>query len=319
MTEENNAETPDPKIKIWLLEPRPQFLLLTIALVLLGTVVAWFQEDAFNLFYFILAMVGMLFAHICVNVLNDYQDYKSGLDIDIAEKDERTPFSGGSGILPAGLLEPKSVYKLGVASLLIAFLIGLYFIYIWNNLTGTGWYLLPIMLVGGISAYFYSTHLAKWMTGELFAGLNFGPLAILGAYFAQTGTYSWEALVASLAPGILTANLLLLNELPDARADKRVGRKHLVILLGKDKASKLYSGMVIATYLCIVFGVLLGFMPVFTLIALFTIPIALKAVKGALKDHSNPEKLIPTLGANVMVVLLTQFLLVVGYVLAMVI
>jgi len=303
-------------VRYWLLEPRPPFLLLTIALVLLGTVVAWFQTDSFNLFYFILALVGMLFAHICVNVMNDYNDYKSGIDIDIAEKNERTPFSGGSGILPAGKLEPKSVYKLGVTSILIALVIGIYFIYIWNKQSGTGWYLLPIMLIGGISAYFYSTHLAKWMTGEFFAGLNFGPLAILGAYFAQTGTYSWEVLVASLAPGILTANLLLLNEFPDARADEVGGRKHLVILLGKRKASKLYFGLVVATYLCIIFGVLLGFMPTFTLIGLFTIPIALVAVKGALENHDDQEKLIPALGANVLMVLVTQFLLAAGYVLA---
>ncbi len=297
-------------LKMWLLEPRPPFLLLTIALVLLGTVVAVYKQYPFDLLYFILALVGMLFIHITVNVLNDYNDYKSGLDIDIVDKNERTPFSGGSGILPAGLLEPKSVYRLGVVSLLIALVIGIYFIWVWN------WHLLPIMLVGGASAYFYSTHLAKWMTGELFAGLNFGPLAILGAYFAQTGTYAWEPLVASLAPGILTANLLVLNQFPDARADKIAGRKNLVISLGKKKAGKLFCALVIATYLSIIFGVLIGLMPQWSLLGLLTLPIAARAMKGALKDYDDIEKLVPAMGANVMVVLVTQFLLSAGYLLA---
>ena len=298
------------RLKSWFLEPRPQFLLLTIALVLLGTVVAWYQENTFNLLYFILALVGMLFAHISVNVLNDYQDHKSGIDIDIDEKNERTPFSGGSGILPGGLLDPKSVYKLGIVSLIIAFFIGLFFIWVW------GWLLLPIMIIGGISSYFYSTHLSKWMVGEFFAGLNFGPLAILGAYFVQTGSYGWEVLVASLAPGILTAVLLLLNEFPDARADEIGGRKHLVILLGKEKASKLYCVLMLSTYLAILGGVMFGFMPMFALIGLLTIPIAIKAMNGALTNYDNIPKLVPALAANVIVVLATQFLLALGYVLA---
>ena len=298
------------KIRAWLLEPRPQFLLLTVALVLLGTVVAWYQVNAFNLLYFILALIGMLFAHISVNVLNDYQDHKSGIDIDINEKNERTPFSGGSGILPGGLLKPKSVYKLGIVSLIIAFFIGVFFIWVW------GWLLLPIMIIGGVSTYFYSTHLSKWMVGEFIAGLNFGPLAILGAYFVQTGTYGWEVLVASLAPGILTTILLLLNEFPDARADEIGGRKHLVIILGKKKASRLYCILMLSSYLAILCGVLLGFMPMFALIGLFTVPIAIKAMNGALTNYNDNAKLVPAQAANVMVVLATQFLLALGYVLA---
>ena len=297
-------------MKIWFLEPRPQFLLLTVALVLLGTVVAWYEANAFNLLYFILAMIGMLFAHISVNVLNDYQDHKSGIDIDIYEHDERTPFSGGSGVLPPGSLNPKSVYKLGIVSLIIAFFIGVFFIWTW------GWLLLPIMIIGGVSSYFYSTHLSKWMVGEFFAGLNFGPLAILGAYFVQTGTYGWEVLVASLAPGILTSILLLLNEFPDARADEIGGRKHLVIILGKKKASKLYCVLMLSSYLAILGGVMFGFMPAFALIALFTVPIAIKAMKGALTNYNDNVKLVPAQAANVMVVLVTQFLLALGYVLA---
>ena len=229
------------------------------------------------------------------------------------DNNERTPFSGGSGILPAGLLEAKSVYKLGMVSLFIALIIGIYFIIVWN------WYILPIMLIGGICAYFYSTHLSKWMTGEFFAGLNFGPLAILGAYFAQTGTYSWEALIVSLAPGILTSILLLLNEFPDARADKIGGRKHLVILLGKEKASKLYSVLMLSAYLAILCGVIFGFMPALTLIAFLTIPIAIKAIKGARTNYDDNVKLIPTMGANILVVLVTQFLMVIGYVIAVIV
>ena len=109
------------------------------------------------------------------------------------------------------------------------------------------------------------------MMGEIFAGLGFGPLLVLGSYYVQTGRYSWETLVASLAPGILTSNLLFLNEFPDSEADQKGGRKHFVISLGRRDASYLFVALMAASYLCILAGVITGMMPVVTLIGLGTI------------------------------------------------
>lgn len=298
-------EGKNSKLKIWLMEPRPPFLILTVCLVSVGTAVAA-HNGFFNPLYFILALAGMLLAHISVNVLNDYFDYKSGLDL----KTERTPFSGGSGILPNNLLNPNGVYSLGVVCLSLAIVIGAYFIIIWS------WIFIPLMIISVLSIYFYSPYFAKYMLGEVLAGLNFGPLAVLGAYFIQTGAYSFEALIASLAPGILTVNLLLLNEFPDMDADGKVGRKNLVILLGRKRASRLYSALIIVTYLCIIIGVTAGILPLPTLIALGTIPIAIKAMRGALRNYDDTRKIIPAMAANVMMILLTQSLLALGYVLA---
>ncbi|MFC1984813.1 hypothetical protein ACFLUW_00245, partial [Chloroflexota bacterium] len=78
------------KLKIWFLETRPQFLLLSVVLAFLGTCIAWY-DGAFHLDYALLAFFGLLLAHISVNVLNDYFDYRSGIDLET----KRTPFSGG--------------------------------------------------------------------------------------------------------------------------------------------------------------------------------------------------------------------------------
>ncbi|NIO67528.1 MAG: hypothetical protein GTN71_00310, partial [Anaerolineae bacterium] len=138
-------------LKTWFLELRPQFLLLAVVLVPIGTAVAWHQ-GSFNLAYFLLAWVGTVLAHISVNVLNDYFDYRSRLDFHT----QRTPFSGGSGILTAGLLEPTKVYILGAASLFLAAVIGGYFIAV------RGWNLIPIILIGGLAAYFYTPFFSRW-------------------------------------------------------------------------------------------------------------------------------------------------------------
>jgi 1,4-dihydroxy-2-naphthoate octaprenyltransferase len=291
--------------KAWLILPRFQYLPLTINMVSLGTAVAAY-EGHFNPGHFLLAMAGSLLVHMTVNVINDYHDYVDGIDLNT----RRTPFSGGSGVLPANLLKPKQAFWFATVSLLAAMVIGFYFC------VTKGWILFPLLLIAGFSAYFYNVYLSKWQMGEIFAGLNFGPMLVLGSYFVQTGRYSWGTLFASLAPGILTANLLFLNEFPDWEADRRGGRKHWVITLGKRSASYLFVALLAASYLCILIGVITGVMPVVTLIGLGTLGFGWKAARGAMKWYDDTEKLVPVLGANVVTILGTQALLALGYVIA---
>jgi 1,4-dihydroxy-2-naphthoate octaprenyltransferase len=294
--------------KAWLMLPRFHFIPLTIILVSLGTAIAAY-EGFFHRGYFLLSMIGSLLVHMTVNVINDYYDYVDGIDLNT----QRTPFSGGSGVLTSNLLKPKQAFWFATICLLAAIGIGAYFVLV------KGWLLFPLLLIAGFSSYFYNVYLSKWMIGELFAGLNFGPMLVLGSYFVQTGRYSWEALVASLAPGILTANLLILNEFPDREADQKGGRRHWVIMLGKKDAGFLFVALLIASYLCIIIGVLTKMMPTLTLLGLGTIGFGWKAAKGALKYYNDTSRLIPVLGMNVITILGTQALLTIGYVIAILI
>jgi 1,4-dihydroxy-2-naphthoate octaprenyltransferase len=306
LKEESMKQIKPGSFKAWLMLPRFHFIPLTVILVSLGTAIAAY-EGYFHFGHFLLAMFGSVLVHMTVNVINDYHDYVDGIDLNTL----RTPFSGGSGVLPLNLLRPKQAFWFATICLLIAMGIGAYFV-----LT-KGWILFPLLLVAGFSAYFYNVYLSKWLMGEIFAGLCFGPLLILGSYYVQTGRYSWETLVASLAPGILTSNLLFLNEFPDWEADRKGGRRHFVISLGKKDARVLFVAFLVASYLCIIIGVLTGMMPVVTLIGLGTVGFGWKAAKGALTYYDDSEKLVPILGANVITILGTQALLAVGYVIAM--
>lgn len=293
------------KLKSWFFVIRAPFLPLSIVLVLLGTSIA-FYEGFFNPFYFFLALIGLVVLHIAVDVLNEYYDYKSGLDF----MTTKTPFSGGSGVLPAGGLDPKKVYYLGLVCCAIGLAIGIYFLVI------RGWVLLPIIILGAIAVYFYNTLLSKIMLGEIFAGLGMGFLPVLGAYLVQTGFYTDSIIIAAIVPGILVYNLLLLNEFPDKEADKKVGKKNFVIILGKRGAGILYTILTFYIYVWIGISVWFEFMPVLCLISFLTLPFAFKAIRGALYDYDVLEKIVPALGANVAVVLLTQVLLALGYFLA---
>ena len=292
------------KLKIWFLETRPQFLLLSVVLAFLGTCLAWY-DDAFHLGYALLAFVGLLLAHISVNTLNDYFDYRSGIDLEV----KRTPFSGGSGMLPPALLKPRQVLWLGLASFLLTIPIGIYFVIV------SGWLLLPLLLVGAVCILLYTPFILKIRWPEWAPGVGLGSLPVLGAYFVQTGDYTLPAVIASIPSGILVHNLLLLNEFPDVEADRKAGRKTTPIIMGKARASIVYSALTIVVYLWIIGGVVAGLMPNFSLIALLTLPLAIKAIRGALKPQEM-SKLMPAMANNVLVVLLTQLLLGIGYILA---
>jgi len=296
-------------LKTYFLETRPHFLILSLVLIILGTSIAWY-DGFFNLKYSLLAFLGLLLLHISVNTFNDYYDYKSGIDL----KAKRTPFSGGSGFLVSGAISAKKTFWLATISFILAVPIGIYFI------LNKGWFLLPIFILGAIFVLFYTNFLAKLGFGfsELSAGLGMGTLPVLGVYLILNQGFSFSVLFASIPSGILVCNLLLLNEIPDFEADKVGGRKTLPILVGKDRAARIYSGLTLLVYLWIILGVIIKIMPPFTLIALLTLPLASKAIKGSMA-HTDMDKLLPAQGANVMIVLLIQFLLGIGYILAKVV
>jgi len=276
-------------------------LLLSVVLAFLGTCMAWY-DGAFHPGHAILAFIGLLLCHISVNVLNDYYDYKSGIDL----KTRRTPFSGGSGLLPTTSLKPEHVFWFGIACFLLAVPIGIYFVLV------KGWLLLPLLLIAAICIILYTPLLTRLGWPEWSPGVGLGALPVLGAYFIQTGEYTIPAIVASIPSGILVHNLLLLNEFPDTEADKTASRKTLPITMGKRGASIVYSALTGMVYLWIIGGVAARQLPLFCLIALLTLPFAVRAIQGALK-YQDESKLIPAMANNVLVILLTQLLLGIGY------
>jgi 1,4-dihydroxy-2-naphthoate octaprenyltransferase len=291
------------KIKILFFESRPQFLILSVVLSFLGSSIAWYN-GYFNPLLAVLAAAGLSLAHASCNVLNDYFDYQSGVDL----KTERTPFSGGSGVLPAGLLRPEEVLRLGVACFLLIIPIGIYFV------LARGWWLLPLLGAAALCIILYTPFLLKTRYPEWAAGLGLGILPILGTYYIQSGDYTLSALVASVPSGILVYNLLMLNEFPDVQADRTAGKKTLPIIAGKKKAAVVYAAMTALVYLWIIGGIIAGMIPVFSLLVLLTLPFAIRAITGALKADDRAS-LISAMANNVKIVMLVQLLMGTGYIL----
>jgi len=288
----------------YLLGPmRPPFLVLGPACMLVGLGSAYLQTGHINWLYFVLALIAGVSAHISVNAFNEYSDYKTGVD----DRTQRTPFSGGSGTLQAHPELAKSTLAMAVITLAMTGLIGLYFMYVWN------WTALPIGIIGLVLLYAYTAWIVYQPVLCLIApGLGFGPLMVLSTHFALTGTFSWLALIASLVPFFLVSNLLFLNQFPDVEADRSAGRKHFPILLGRTTSAYIYIAFLIAAYMVVVVGVFFRVLPPFSLLALLTIVFSVQIVRNLLANSENVPALIPAMGQNVIVNLLTPVLLAIG-------
>jgi 1,4-dihydroxy-2-naphthoate octaprenyltransferase len=282
---------------------RVPFLILTPACVLLGIATAVRSSVHINPLHVILVLVGAICTHISVNAFNEYDDFKSGLDT----RTERTPFSGGSGTLPANPGMAKTALIIALVSFTVVALTGLYFTWL------RGLALLPLGLLGMFVIIAYTPWLTRIPLLCLIApGLGFGPLMVMGTHFALTGQYSWMAFVASLVPFFLVSNLLLLNQFPDVEADKTVGRRHFPILIGRRLSSFIFSAFLMLTYITIVVGVAFSILPVGSLLGLATLFLAIPLLKGSINHAEDIHKLIPFMGNNVLVNLLTPVLVAVG-------
>src|SRR2546430_648228 len=102
----------------WFRVIRVKFLLASVIAVCLGLAINWWQNQTVDITYGILTFVGVLTLHASVDLLNDYWDFKRKIDT----KTQRTKFSGGTGVLPEGLLKPNDVYKAGGRKTLVIML-----------------------------------------------------------------------------------------------------------------------------------------------------------------------------------------------------
>jgi 1,4-dihydroxy-2-naphthoate octaprenyltransferase len=266
---------------------RAKFLLLPVTLVAVGAAAAAY-DGAFDPIHTLLALIGLVAMHVSVNSLNEYSDFRRGIDLET----ERTPFSGGSGTLPSGALPASAALYMSLSAAAIGLLIGVFFLY------QVGWQLLPIFVLGGVSVLGYSDLLARAYVGEIFAGLGLGTLPVLGTAMVQGGELGPAAIAASIPPFCMTFNLLLLNEFPDEAADREGGRRNLVRLLGRPGAARVYVVMGWLVPVSLIAAVAIGSLPPVSLLACLPSLALIGPTRWALASPAEPVPL-PALGANV--------------------
>jgi 1,4-dihydroxy-2-naphthoate octaprenyltransferase len=305
---EDMPEKPS-KLKIWMLEMRLPFLTASITPVLLGAAMAWGIHGVFLWDIFLLTLVVGVCLHLGANISNDYFDHISTAD-DINVEYVR-PFTGGSRMIQLGWLSPREVLAGSFVAFGIAVGIGLYLAFARDML------LLVFGIVGAASGFFYTAPPFRFVSrgyGEVFIGLNFGVLMVLGSYYIQVLTLAWEPVVASLPVALLITAVLYINEFPDATADEAAGKLTIVVRLGKKRAAIGYGVLMACVYGSILIGILLNVVSLYALIALTTLPLAVFATRHAVEHHSNTPVLVPANAATVVNHLLTGLYLAIAYI-----
>jgi 1,4-dihydroxy-2-naphthoate octaprenyltransferase len=294
---------------LWVIKLRAPFFTATIVPVCLGAAIAWARTGAFNLWYFLLTLVGAVCLHAGTNMTNDYFDHTWGSDeinVEFAN-----PFTGGSRLIQMGIVKPEVFLWQGIGFFVLGGLIGLALIFT------RGLWVLWLGIVGVFSGYFYTAppfRLVRTGVGELLIGLSFGPLMVLGSFYTQTQAVSWEPVIASLPVALLIALVVWINQFQDMRADAAVGKNHWVVRLGRKRSATAYGLLLALVYLSLLAGVLFGGVTPFALLGLLTSPLAVKAYRVARLHYDHPRELTPANAATIQIHLWTGVLITLGYV-----
>lgn len=211
------------------------------------TMAAFFAaaDGGLDLVWLALTVLGVFCVEVGKNASGEVVDFDSGTDQAVTAID-RSPFSGGKRVLVDGLLSREQCWAIATFGFALGISIGLVIVL----LREPG--VLLIGLVGVTLAWFYhggSIRLAYRGLGELAVAVAYGPLIVCGTYLVQAGYASVPLICASLVLGLLVAAFLWINEFPDYKADKAVGKNNLVVRLGRESAVTVYIAIVTAAYL----------------------------------------------------------------------
>ena len=254
------------------------FLYAGLLPYLLGAAWAYRMSGALDAAMFWSGLGGVVLAVVGVEAYNEYFDSRMGTDR-VFNPDDVPPVS-------------DAVLWLGTAAFAGALAVGVYL-----TVRG-GWPILAFALLGGAAAIFYEAPPVRWSyrgLGEAVIALAYGPWMVLGSLYLHTQQLSWGALLASLVPGFLIMALAVVNAIPDFHQDRLVGKRNLVVRMGRERAVWLYLALAAAGLLVVAAGVATGTFPATSLAALLAIPLLVASGRWAIRTFDAPRRFVPAM------------------------
>ncbi len=281
----------------YLAATRPPFILASVSPILLGLAYTLYTGHALHGVHAVLTLLAGVLLHAAVNVLNDYYDDRNGTDA--LNTTRIYPFTGGSRFIQNGVLSRRQMLAWGLGLLLAVAVIGLYLV------SQTGPRLLGLGLLGVLIGWGYSASplsLNSRGLGELavLAGFSLLPL---GAYLVQTGELSGQLLEVSLPVGLLTTNLLYINQFPDREADIRAGKRHWVARLTPRTARWGYVAIALLAWLILAALILAGVLPPLAWLAMLPAVLSFRAARILLAHAGQPARLAPAIVMTILAML----------------
>lgn len=264
---------------------RPPFLTASLMACLLGLAAAWHSDLVFDIPLALVTALFALLAHAGVNVLNDYYDSLNGTD---AQNTERIfPFTGGSRFIQNGVMTQNEMRNYGFALMACVAAAGLWL------MARSAPQLLYVGLAGLFIGWAYSAppfRLNSRGLGELCVAAGFLAITV-GTDFVQRKGFSAEPFIAGVSYALLVANLLYINQFPDRTADTAAGKLHWVARLDVGKARWGYVLIVALSYIWVLLSVVLGWLPLWALVAFLALPLSVKAARQLFRHAAQPQQL----------------------------
>lgn len=245
---------------------------------------AWVNSG--NIFYGLLAFLGICLAHLGTNLIDDYFDYKfliKRVDFDKAEYIKHSQKTKCRYLI-TGLMSEQKLLAIIVLYFSLAFLIGLFLYF----KCGIG--VLYFALIGGVIGILYPLA-SRFCLAELAVGLAYGPALFGGVYYVMTGMYSYEVFLLSLPTMIMTIILLYIHMVMDYSFDTEEGKKTIA-----NRFNSQLESLVVLKWLMIVGYVSLPLLCIFDILdwqvffVYLTIPLAVDLYKSLVDFSNNPEK-----------------------------
>jgi 1,4-dihydroxy-2-naphthoate octaprenyltransferase len=252
------------------------FLYAGLLPYLLGAAWAFGVAGRFDAALFWSGLGGVVLSVIGVEAFNEYFDARMGTDRVFNPAD-----------LPA---VSALVLWIGVAAFAGALAVGVYLT------TRVGLPVLVFALLGGAAAIFYEAPPIRWSyrgLGEAVIGLAYGPWMVLGSLYLHSRALSWPAFLASLLPGLTIMSLAVVNAIPDFHQDRLVGKRNLVVRVGRARAVTLYVALAAAGLAVVPAGVAAGVFPRACLAALLAIPLLAASASRARASYEQPRRFVP--------------------------
>jgi 1,4-dihydroxy-2-naphthoate octaprenyltransferase len=295
---------------------RAPFFTGSLVPVAVGTSVGWYVTHQMNWGLGLVCLLGMVLLHASANMSNDYFDHLTGDDT--ANVEFAAPFTGGSRVIQDGLVPARQMLIAAVLCIGLASLIGIYLSFT------CGPVILILGIIGIIGGFFYTAPPFRFVYkgfGELWIGLNFGVLPVLGAAYVQTGQEKFAlalipALIASVPVALLIIAILWINQFQDMNADALVGKRNWVVRLGRRRSSIVFAAMMAATYAVVLIGCAGGWLPWLAALSLLALPVAVGAVRTAMRFYDDIPHLTPANAGTIASHLATGVLLTLGIALA---
>lgn len=205
----------------WVEAARPKTLPASLSPVLLACVLAW-CDGVFRIIPAILCFGVALLAQIASNFANDYFDFKKG-----ADREDRL---GPERAVAQGWITPKAMLKATFLTLGLSCLCGCLLLFF------AGWELIPVGIAIALCVLAYSAGpfpLAYNGLGDVCVVLFYGVIPVCFTYYVQAGTFSLLSFLLSLSVGLLSTNILVVNNYRDYVQDKAARKRTTIVLFGR--------------------------------------------------------------------------------------